>query len=136
MYKCIVIPVDLSGTGKSEEMIEKAKSLADPDASFHLVHVLEAIPLYIEAQVPDSFHHQALEEATQAVKAIADASGLVVQTQIRSGGASTEIMDMAEEVGADLILIRSHKPGLQDYFLGSTASRVVRHAKCSVLVMR
>ena len=136
MYKCIIIPVDLSGEGKSEEMIEKAKSLADPDASFHLVHVLEAIPMYIEAQVPDSFYQQGLEEATAAVNAIARKSGLNMQAQVRSGGASTEIMLAAEELGADLILIRSHKPGLQDYFLGSTAARVVRHAKCSVLVMR
>jgi len=36
----------------------------------------------------------------------------------------------------DLIIVGSHKPGLQDYLLGSTAARVVRHAMCSVLVGR
>jgi nucleotide-binding universal stress UspA family protein len=43
---------------------------------------------------------------------------------------------VAEEKGADLIIIASHRPGLKDYFLGSTAAKVVRHAKCSVLVIR
>ena len=38
--------------------------------------------------------------------------------------------------GVDLIIVASHRPGLQDYFLGSTAAKVVRHAKCSVLVIR
>ena len=42
----------------------------------------------------------------------------------------------AEDDKVDLIIIASHKPGLQDYFLGSTAARVVRHASCSVLVVR
>ena len=40
------------------------------------------------------------------------------------------------ETNADLIVINSHKPGVEDYFLGSTASRVVRRAPCSVLVLR
>jgi len=43
---------------------------------------------------------------------------------------------VAQEKGVDLIIIASHRPGLQDYFLGSTAAKVVRHAKCSVLVIR
>jgi len=55
---------------------------------------------------------------------------------IRSGHASNTILAVAKERGADLIIIASHRPGLQDYFLGSTASKVVRHANCSVLVVR
>jgi nucleotide-binding universal stress UspA family protein len=46
------------------------------------------------------------------------------------------ILETAKEIGADLIVIASHRPGLQDYFLGSTAARVVRHAECAVLVDR
>ena len=42
----------------------------------------------------------------------------------------------AKEKNADMIIIASHRPGLQDYFLGSTAAKVVRHATCSVLVVR
>jgi len=43
---------------------------------------------------------------------------------------------VAKEKDVDLIIIASHRPGLQDYFLGSTAAKVVRHATCSVLVVR
>ena len=40
------------------------------------------------------------------------------------------------EASADAIVIASHRPDLSDYLLGSTAARVVRHAQCTVLVLR
>ena len=52
------------------------------------------------------------------------------------GHAGTSILEYAEEHGCDCIVIASHRPGLGDYLLGSTAARVVRHAACSVHVMR
>jgi len=45
-------------------------------------------------------------------------------------------LQAAEDCDANLIMIASHKPGLRDYFIGSTAARVIRHAQCSVLVER
>lgn len=47
-----------------------------------------------------------------------------------------EILGVAEEAGADLIVVGSHRPAMWDYLLGTNASRVVRHANCSVLVAR
>jgi nucleotide-binding universal stress UspA family protein len=47
-----------------------------------------------------------------------------------------EILGIAEEAGADLIVVGSHRPAMGDYLLGTNASRVVRHAGCSVLVAR
>ncbi|MBT8411941.1 MAG: universal stress protein, partial [Octadecabacter sp.] len=44
--------------------------------------------------------------------------------------------DFATDNSIDCIIMASHQPGLEDYFLGSTAARVVRHAKCSVHVIR
>jgi nucleotide-binding universal stress UspA family protein len=47
-----------------------------------------------------------------------------------------EILSAVEETGADLVVIGSHRPAMKDYLLGTNASRVVRHARCSVLVAR
>lgn len=55
---------------------------------------------------------------------------------VMSGKPGVAIAELAEQIGADLIIIGSHRPGVQDYFLGSTASRVVRRAPCAVLVTR
>ena len=40
------------------------------------------------------------------------------------------------KTGADCIIVGSHKPGLKDFFLGSTAARIVRYSPCSVHVLR
>jgi nucleotide-binding universal stress UspA family protein len=47
-----------------------------------------------------------------------------------------EILGVAEEADADLIVVGSHRPAMKDYLLGTNAARVVRHARCSVLVAR
>ena len=52
------------------------------------------------------------------------------------GHSGRSILDWAEENGPDLIIIASHRPGMQDLLLGSTASQVVRHARCAVHVVR
>ncbi|MCC2654076.1 MAG: universal stress protein UspA, partial [Microvirga sp.] len=47
-----------------------------------------------------------------------------------------EVLDEAEQTGADLVVVGSHRPTMATYLLGSNASTIVRHAKCSVLVVR
>ena len=55
---------------------------------------------------------------------------------LQSGHAGREIVDFAEHNMIDCIVMASHKPGLSNLLLGSTADRVVRHARCSVHVIR
>lgn len=45
-------------------------------------------------------------------------------------------METAAKIGADLIVIGSHRPEMGDFLLGPNAARVVRHSKVSVLVVR
>ncbi len=47
-----------------------------------------------------------------------------------------KILAHANKIGADLIVVASHKPYVGDYLLGTTAARIVRHASCSALVVR
>ena len=46
------------------------------------------------------------------------------------------MLEVAEEIKPDQIVIGAHRPGLQDFLLGPNTARVVRHAKCSVNVIR
>jgi nucleotide-binding universal stress UspA family protein len=59
-----------------------------------------------------------------------------VTTAVRQGGVYHEILDEAQEMNADLIVMSSHRTGVRTYFLGSHAGHVVRYATCSVLVVR
>ncbi len=52
------------------------------------------------------------------------------------GHSSRTILDQASENSNDCIVMHSHRPSVQDYFLGSTAAHVVRHAGCSLHVIR
>ena len=55
---------------------------------------------------------------------------------VAHGSIYHEIMRLADELGCDAIVLVAHRPELRDYLLGPNASRVVRHANQSVLVVR
>ena len=59
-----------------------------------------------------------------------------MSAEITRGQAYRAIIDYALAHSFDCIVIGSHKPGLSDYLIGSTAARVVRHASCAVHVHR
>jgi nucleotide-binding universal stress UspA family protein len=54
----------------------------------------------------------------------------------RAGGIYHELLQEASDWGADLVVVGSHQPAISDYLLGSNATTIVRHANCSVLVVR
>lgn len=63
-------------------------------------------------------------------------SGMKVKTFARHGTAYEEILKVAERIGATQIVMGAHRPSLSDYLIGPTTARVVRHANCSVNVLR
>ena len=136
MYKKIIVPVDVSNAEKAEAMLATARKLGDENSVMVLVNVVEAIPGYIVAQIPGNYEEDAKAHALGELERIAKAAGVPAKIEVRVGHASQGILDVADEEGADAIVIASHRPGLSDYFLGSTAARVVRHAPCTVVVLR
>jgi nucleotide-binding universal stress UspA family protein len=136
MYKAIMVPIDLSQAEKGKAIIEVAKQLGGEATRMVLVNVVVGIPTYVAAELPGGIIEKAKEDARSDLEAMAKAAGVKADVEVRSGTPATAILAAAEEKGTDLIIIASHQPGLQDYLLGSTAARVVRHAKCSVLVVR
>ncbi len=136
MYKSILLPIDLSELERGRMMIDVAQKLAGKDTKIRLLNVTVDIPAFVAAQVPDDVIKTAMSTARQTLEGLVGAAGIKADAEVRAGTPGSTILTSADECGADLIIIGSHKPGLQDYFLGSTAARVVRHAQCSVLVMR
>lgn len=136
MYSSILVPIEMSGIAHTQSTVDLAKSIGGDDVKITLLHVFEDIPTWAATNLPHDIMKQTIESARQQLVAVATASGDNVHAEVRVGHAYKTILDTAEEIGADLIIVESHQPGLQDYFLGSTAAKVVRHADCSVLVMR
>jgi nucleotide-binding universal stress UspA family protein len=63
-------------------------------------------------------------------------AGMKVHTIARHGTVYNEILDVADELGIDQIVMTAHRAAVSEYLLGTNAARVVRHAKCSVNIVR
>jgi len=136
MYKNILVPIDTGHVVEGKSIIDLAVKYSADDAKITLLNVVEDIPNWAAVNLPADLIDKSIETVQSELKAIATASGGKMDVEVRTGHSYNTILDVAEEKNADLIIIASHRPGLQDYFLGSTAAKVVRHASCSVLVAR
>lgn len=136
MFNNILVPIDMGHVVEGKSTIDAAVEHAAEGATIILLNVVEEIPNWAAINLPADIIDKSLQDSADGLKAIAKASGRNMQVEVRSGHSYNTILDTAEEKDVDLIVIASHRPGLQDYFLGSTAAKVVRHAKCSVLVIR
>ena len=136
MYKTIIVPIDLSHVEAGKAMIDVAKAHSDENTRIILPHVIEEMPKWVTVELPKDIIEASRKSTLEEIHAIAEAASVQVDVEIRSGHPYKNILEKAEEEDADLIIVASHTPGLQDYLLGSTAAKVVRHAKCSVLVVR
>ena len=135
MYKNILIPVLLGAEQDPKDAYRAARSLGDEGAQYTVLHVLEIIPAYVTSQMEPGALEQTHKEAKATLKAMAaDLPG--AKAKMISGHSGRAILDFIDDHDIDCVIVASHKPGLQDYFLGSTAAHVVRHAPCAVHVTR
>jgi nucleotide-binding universal stress UspA family protein len=135
MYHNILVPISFDPDRDVSAPLKLAKLLATPEAKITLLHVVEQIPAYAISYMPVEYMAQAREalesELAALAKTLPNATGVVVE-----GHSGRSILDWAEQNKPDLVIIASHRPGMQDLLLGSTASQVVRHAPCAVHVVR
>lgn len=136
MYRNILVPVEIEHSGRGEHAIQVARQLLDAGGTITVLHVMEEVPGYAAGHLPEDLVAQSRQNTLQELREMGDRAGGGVTARLVRGHASRAILDHAASHGIDCIVIASHKPGLEDYFLGSTAARVVRHAGCSVHVIR
>lgn len=136
MYKTILVPIDMAHMAEGKANIDLAAQHAAAGANIILLNVVEEIPTWAAVELPAGLVEKSLEVAQDGLQAAATEAGMNVEVEVRTGHSYNTILEVAEQKDVDLIIIASHRPGLRDYFLGSTAAKVVRHANCSVLVVR
>ncbi len=135
MYSNILVPIALDNEDdRTPQSLEVAKTLSAEGATITLLHVVESVPSYaisyISADILDATRTGIEAEMARLAQSIGGTSVVI------DGHSGRSILDYAEEQGCDLIVIASHRPGMQTLLLGSTATHVVRHANCSVHVLR
>ena len=141
MYRDILVPVDLSDEHSWQKALPTAIALC---RTFQArLHVLEVVPDFglplVGQYFPEGYEDKLRQQAARQLKALV-AEQVPDQVPVRrivaEGRIYREILNAARNIQADLIVMGSHHPELKDYLLGPNADRVVRHADCSVMVVR
>lgn len=144
MYKTILVPIDISENELIARVIPHVEGLAKlSDSYIHFLTVIPSFPYYTTlgitypAEMPDMDEMKRNTGAafTEVIKRFNLPEDRVVP-HIVTGSPKEQILKLADMIDANLIVIGSHRPGMTTFLLGSNAAAVVRHATCSVLVVR
>ena len=147
-WRRILVATDLST--HATKGVQRAAALAKASgAKVLLVFVVEQTwftPLLLSPQPPVTFGREgdvlgeAVAAGQQKLSEIVAThfAGVEVEKKVAlAAGAAAGLLDEAERWHADVIVISSHgRSGVMHLLLGSTAEKVVRHARCEVLVVR
>jgi nucleotide-binding universal stress UspA family protein len=140
MYKSILVPIDLADIEVARPALDAAVELAGiSDGHVRLVTVRSLMPVTYMEYVPPDFDVTAKAEAEKELTALAATLPLPktrISAVVRIGSVYGEVLDEAKGCAADLIVVGSHRPSMATYLIGSNAKTIVRHATCSVLVVR
>ncbi|EHK8999899.1 universal stress protein [Vibrio vulnificus] len=142
MYKQILVPVDLNDKGFSDRAVELAVWHArQANAQLHLLNVLPGIHMSMVASYfPKDAAQKMKQDVMQQLKNFADqhiADEIVYKVHVAEGKPYATILEYAEKLGADLIIMPSHKRSKIDkVVLGSVASKVVENSPINVLVVK
>ncbi len=141
MYKKVLLPIDIAEASSWRKALPTAVACCQAfGAELHLMTVVPDFGMSAVAQYfPDDYAERAEAEAAEQLKKLSTehvAGGIKVHHRVGYGTIYEEILKAAKETKCDLIVMGSHRPALRDYLLGPNAARVVRHAECSVLVVR
>ena len=142
MFQRIVVPTDFSDC--SQEAWSMAKRLGAAGGERTLAHVPTETPRFgegfLNVQSAGEIEAAAHKWATASLEdwiAKARVEGLTARATLRTGVPDQEIVGLARDERADLIVIGTHgRGGMNRVLLGSVADRVVRLAPCPVLTVR
>lgn len=141
LYQDILLPIDVDDESSSATVVLTATDLARQfGARLHAITVVPEVGVSMGAPFSSAnANRRLIEHARERLDAVLreKAPGnLTVERIVALGSVYREILRVAQELPADLIVMGSHRPERKDFLLGSNAAKVVRHAKCSVLVVR
>lgn len=141
MFKNILVPIHLEYKKNHKKLlIGTLEVLSKEDGKISLLNVEENSAHAGLSPLFDEKNERDYEQSTLVqLKKIALSHSLPMDRLsfiVKHGAVHQEILLEAQKMGADAIVMMATKPGLGSYFISSTAERVMRHAKCSVFVIR
>lgn len=115
--------------------IAVARELKSEGGDIVAVHAIEPLPSTVRAYLPEDHDKIAQKSVTERIaRCVGEADDVV--TRIISGHPGEAVARFAKEQKADCIVVGTHEKNFADFLLGSTATRIVQRAPCSVHVIR
>lgn len=141
MYKNILLTVDLEHPRAQLKSVPIAVELCEQHkASLHVLTVVPDFGMSIVAQYfPKGYEKEVAGNVMDKLKAFVHKKipgDIKVKHIVGNGNVYESILNVAKKIKADLIIVQARRPELRKFLLGPNAARVVRHAECSVLVVR
>lgn len=141
MYNDILLPIELGNESSWKKALPVAVGLCRAFGA--TLHIMTVVPEYGSPMVaqffPEDHEKKMRDTANVALHRFVEDNvpeGIRVQHIVGEGTIYKTIIETADTIGADLIVMGAHRPELQDYLLGPNAARVVRHSGKSVMVIR
>lgn len=141
MYKKILLPLDLGNEKSQRKAVKTAVQLAQSYNSS--IHVMTVVPDFgmsiVGTYFPEDYEESMITDTRERLSAyVAKNIPDTIKTKliVAHGTIYNEILDYANKTKVNLIVIASHRPEFKDYLIGPNASRVVRHANCSTMIVR
>ena len=141
MFKNILLPIDLGEKTSWQKPLALAIDMCRKnDAVLRVMTVVPDLGMNIVAQYfPRGYEKEVAQKTLDQLKEFVRENvpdDITVKHAVGEGSIYETILRVAKQTKADLIIMESLRPELKDYLLGPNAARVVRHAECSVLVVR
>lgn len=140
LFRNIVAAYD--GSNLSKKALQKAVQLAQlSNAKLNVIHVFQ-LPVYPVGDAAFAFTEQEAGLLNDEQEVLSEAKSMVppeitATYTMEKGSPAKEILDFADKVDADLIVIGSRGLGpIREFILGSVSHNVVQHAKIPVLVIK
>lgn len=140
MFSNILVPLHLEYVENHEKLFKGALEVLSEDGKITLLYVNEnrahgSVYPILDEENEKHYNHDAFMELKEIAKKHALPEDKI-SYHIRDGSAHREILEDARMIKADAIVMMATKPKFGNYFISSTAERVIRHAACSVFVIR
>jgi len=141
MFSSILVPVDLAAnSGKRRALAVAADMARRYEADLTVMTVIPDFGMSIVGSFFEAdFAERAMAEVASRLRAFCAEhvpGDLRLHKHVAQGPIYDAILRAAGELGCDCIVMGSHRPQLKDYLLGPNAARVVRHAACTVMIVR
>ena len=135
MNRTILVPIDISDSELTQRVISHVEEEAKiDDAEVHFLTVIPSLPYYASLGLAYSAELPAMDDLKAEAKS--QLEEIIKKFKLEEGSPKDRILELAKKIPAHMIIIASHRPDITTYLLGSNAAAVVRHAECSVLVVR